>query len=346
MKQVPCPTHLLLFFQKLRWVLAFSEILFLVLVSVTARAQQLTGPLPQPPFRWQDFDVQKQYTILKVNRQVIDSATVRPFFQKPNKGMVRQRFSNAVLSGQPRVYPFDYQYQVQFSPDKRYYLVYRYDYSQPELWVHCQILNADFSVRQSFQWMIDDGTTSHGYWLDNQGDVYAVYTDAEDAVYVMRYHPATQTSDWLEIGSDVTRRNRFVPVLGAPGILFLANVSEDANSHWKGVMFTIFDFQHEEIKDLYFYPAENIQEKLGKNMPDGRYEIIDFTVANQEKTVVLQKVAIHANRYIYDPFAYQNPSLWVARKQQVQYGEKITLTLNAENKVIQQKIEAVFLTKE
>lgn len=317
-----------------------------ILFCLPAWAQQLSAPLPQPPFEWTEFNPQKRYTCLKVKGHIVDSATVKPFFAKPGKGVVRQNFQNAVLSGQSRTYPFEYQYEVRFSPDKRYYLVYRYDYSQPELWMHGKILNADFSAKQSFSLRIDDGTASHGYWVDNQGDVYGIHTDAVDAVYAMRYRPSTQSSDWLEIGDDVARRNRFVPVLSSDGILFLASISEDENGRWQGVMFTTFDFAHQEITDLYLYPAEELEEKLGKKMPTGRYEILDFAATRQQMTVVLQKVAIQANRYVYDPFAGNSPSLWISRKQQVQYGEKITLTINADRKVMQRKVEDVFVTKE
>ncbi len=334
-------THLQGLFRVAR-VFLLWEILF----CLPGMAQQIASPLPQPPFQWQDFNVQKRHTSLKANSLVIDTASIRPFRAQPGKGAVRQSFQNAVLSGQPQVYPFEYQYEVRFSPDKRYYLAYRYDYSQPELWVHGKILSDNYKTQQSFSLPIDNGSVVHGYWIDNQANVYGIYTDAEDAVYVMRYQPATQDASWLEIGADAARRNRFVPVLGSNGILFLANVVEDAYAHWKGIVFTTFDFTHQEIKDIYFFSADELQEKLSKKMPAGRYEILDFTVTGSTMTVMVQKVGIQANRYIYDPFAVNHPLGWAARKQQVQYGERITLTITTDHKVTQQKIEDILQTKE
>jgi|GEM_PF-2113961 len=323
----------------------WPTILFFWLASFAAPGQQLTPPLLQPPFDWKDFNTQKRYTSMKVNGKTIDSATVTPFLNRAGKGQVRQSLQNAILSGQPRIYPFEYQYEMQSSPDKRYFLIYRYDYSQPGLLVHLKVLNTGFSVIHTLQLPVMDNSVSHGYWIDNQGDIYAVYTDTEDAVYVMRYQPATNTTNWLEVGADVTRRNRFVPVFGADGILFLANISEDLNGKWQGVMITTFDFRKHQVTDLFFYQAENLKEKLTPKMPDGRYELIDFQATAQEKTVILQKIAIQANRYVYDPRAVHDPLHWLSRKQQVQYGEKITLRINADNKITS-KVEESVQTKE
>ncbi|MDJ1491735.1 hypothetical protein QNI19_02255 [Cytophagaceae bacterium DM2B3-1] len=323
----------------------YTGLLFIYTI-LSVQGQELEAPLPQKPFRWEDFSVQKHYTTLKVNHKTIDSVQISPMQSGPDKATVRQSFQNAVLSGQPRLYPFEYQYNVVSSPDKKLYLVYRYDYSQPQLQTSFKILNASFSVQQSFSLPVDNGTTSHGYWIDNKGDVYAVYTESDDAIYVMRYQPQTQSSDLLEVGADVTRRNRFVLIPESDGTVFLANIAEDMEHNWKGIMFTTFDFRDKRIQNLFFFPAETLQDKLSKKLSDGHYEIIDAKVSGSEKTVVLQKVAIQGNRYVYDPFAGNDPMQWISRKQQVQYGEKITVTIGSENRILQKKVEDVFLTKE
>jgi hypothetical protein len=308
----------------------FLRVLF-CLLPLAAAAQRLAPPLPQPPFRWEDFSVSGGYTTLKANGKTVDSARIGAFLRKPGKGAVRQSFQNALLSGQPKRYPFEYQYETRTSPDGRLHLIYRYDYSQPVLLAKGKVLNADFSVKQTFEMPVDDGLIVHGHWLNNQGDVFAVYTDADDGAYVVRQRPDNQT-DWLEIGADATRRHGFAATPDADGRLHVAWVNEDGNGRWLGITVAAFDFGTSNI-DLLFHAADPTQA------PGGRCDIAELRVSPTETVVVVRKVDILANAYVYDPFAALDPGRWIARKQKTQSGKRITFIINAATKAVRTHVQ-------
>ena len=316
----------------------FLRILF-CLLPLAATAQRLAPPLPQPPFRWEDFSVSGGYTTLKANGKTVDSAKVGAFLRKAGKGTVRQSFQNATLSGQPRRYPFEYQYETCTSPDGRLHLVYRYDYSQPVLNAKGKVLNADFSMKQTFEMPVDDGLTVHGHWLNNQGDVFAVYTDAGDGVYVVRLRPGDNQTDWLEVGADATRRHSFAATTDAAGRLHTAWVNEDGNGRWLGTSVATLDFSG-GVADLFFHPSDPTQA------PEGRCNITGLHVSDKETVVSMRKVGILANAYVYDPFASLDPAQWATRKQRVQRSKRITLTINAATKAVRTVVQADTSTEE
>ncbi len=304
---------------------------FLGLFTVSAQ-EKLASPLPQSPIQI-DFSVAKQYTALKINNRMIDSLHVGSFLSRPNKGQVRQSFQNARLSGQPKVYPFEYQYYIQPSPDRKKYLLYHYDYSQPVLMVVIKILDEQWNTHHSVQLPVDDGLTNHGYWIDNQGYIYAIHTNTENAIYLMRYLPATNEAEWLEVGADVTHRNRFVPFFGGDQLVFVANIVEDAAFNWEGVLVSTFDFQKKRVTDISLYTPPHTSQKSSQKLATGRYEIVSFAIKDGQKLISLQKGAILANQYIYNPYAVLTPLNWTSRKQQVQYGEKIIWQISELGKI-------------
>jgi hypothetical protein len=160
-------------------------------------------------------------------------------------------------------------------------MTYAYDHSQPVLVVNGQ-LRGKSGGPQSFQWAVDDGFTSHGLFLDNAGDVFAIQTDADDGLYVVRYQPGTEESQVLKVGPSGSRRNRFIPHFGADGKVYVANVTESRAGALTGVMVSTFDFRADRVEEVQFHPISvYLQEKMSPRLPEGRYDLVTFEVNAQ-----------------------------------------------------------------
>jgi hypothetical protein len=265
----------------------------------------------------------------------------------PGKGQVRQSFAEAVASGKPareRAGLAEQQYTV-FSPDSSRQLAYTYDHSQPVLVVNGRV-GGKSGGAQSFQLPVDDGFTSHGLFISNAGEVFAIQTDADDGLYLVRYQPGTGESQVLEVGPSGGRRNRFVPYFGADGKVYVANVAESRAGALTGVMVATFSFSADRVEEVQFHPVSvYLKEKMSPRLPEGRYDLISFNVnAQGERIITLEKHEIAANNYRYDPFAVHDPALWQPRKQQVRVGERIIFRLSAEGKVLSEEVIDHFRT--
>jgi hypothetical protein len=265
----------------------------------------------------------------------------------PGKGRVRQSFAEAIMFGKPakgKTGPGERQYTV-FSPDSSRQLTYSYDHSQQVLVVSGRLGDKSGSP-QSFEWAVDDGFTSHGLFPSNVGEVFAVQTDADDGLYLVRYRPGTQESKVLKVGPSGNRRNRFVPHFGADGKVYVANVTESRAGVLTGVMVSTFDFGADRVEEVQFHPVSaELKREMSTRLPEGRYDLVKFNVNTQdERTIELEKRDIAANTYRYDPYAVHNPALWQPRKQQVRIGERIIFRLNAEGKALSETVVDQFKT--
>lgn len=263
-----------------------------------------------------------------------------PWNDHPGKGRVRQSFADAVASGKPgRTGPGDQTYTV-FSPDSSRQLTYRYDHSRPVLVVSGRMSGKSGSP-QSFELPVDDGFTSHGLFPGHAGEVFAIQTDGDDGLYLVRYQPGTGESQVLQVGPSGSRRNRFVPHLGNDGKVYVANVTESPAGVLTGVMVSTFDFGAGRVEEVQFHPVSvYLKDKLSTRLPEGRYDLVKFSVnAQGERIIELEKHDIAANTYRYDPYAVHDPALWQPRKQQVRTGERIIFRLNAEGKALSETVQ-------
>ncbi|HEX8528633.1 MAG TPA: hypothetical protein VF646_01375 [Cytophagales bacterium] len=266
----------------------------------------------------------------------------------PDKGRVRQSFAEAVASGKPArgKNPWGALQYTTSSPDRTRQLTYAYDHSGPVLVVNGQ-LRGKSGGPQSFQGTVDDGFTSHGLFVNNAGDVFAIQTDADDGLYVIRYRPGTEESQVLKVGPGGGRRNRFIPYFGTGGKVYVANVAESRTGALTGVMVSTFDFGADRVEEVQFHPVSiYLKDKMSPRLPEGRYDLVAFEVdAQGERMLELEKHDIAANTYRYDPYAVHDPALWQPRKQQVRIGERILFRLSPEGKVRSETVVDQFKTE-
>ncbi|QHT71429.1 hypothetical protein GXP67_34610 [Rhodocytophaga rosea] len=297
------------------------------------------------------FDLKQKYTRLKAvayssqNRQklqeiTIDSSLINPWQNYPGKGTVRQTFENAVLSGRrsDTQAPLEYQYQVNYSPDNKTILCYRYDYSQPDLYVHCILLNAELQVLQTFNLPIDESKTNHGIFVTHSGNVCLLNTDAADGIELLQYEPASGNASLIEISASSTRRNSFKLVFLPDHRLYLAAVSE-SNGSFTGLLCYRLNLKTNRVEESYFFPLSKETLTTIQGLPGkGRYDLLAFSPQENRFSFELQKRNIAATDYVYDAYAVNDLQQWNPRKMQVQTGEKLLLTYNAESKVVSEKV--------
>ncbi len=266
----------------------------------------------------------------------------------PGKGRVRQSFVDAVESGKPvkERTPVEGRHYSASSPDNALQLKYTYDHSQLTLVVNGEVSGRQ-TARNSFAFPVDDGFTSHGLFINNGGEIFAIHTDADDGLYLIRYRPETEESQVLEVGPGGGRRNRFLPYFGTGGKVYVANLTESRAGELTGVMVSTFDFAADRVEEVQFHPVSvHLKQRMSPRLPEGRYDLVRFDIApNGERVLELEKHAIAANAYRYDPFAVLYPANWQPRKQQVQIGEKIIFRLNAEGKAVSEEIIDNFKTE-
>jgi hypothetical protein len=274
----------------------------------------------------------------ELEQKVLEKVKIQAWKDTPLKGKVRQTFDNAVASGNRDALPFEFHYTSVASPDFRYLLIYRYDYSQPTLLVSGKILDPSFSVKYTFGLPIDGGLTSHQLFINNQADVFLLSTDDVGSINLFRYTPESQESKLLQIGPSESQRNSFLPYLRTDQTILVANTSENAAGELTGVVVSIFNFQTGRVEDVQLHLlSQALLSKVSKKMPQGHYEIVAFAENERsEKRIELEKRNIAATNYHYNPSASNRPDQWKPRKQQAQIGEKIILIVNAAGKVTEE----------
>ena len=297
------------------------------------------------------FDLKQKYSRLKAvayspqNRQklqeiIIDSSRINPWQSHPIKGNVRQTFENAVLSGRrtDNQAPLEYQYQINYSPDNKTILCYRYDYSQPDLYIKCVLLNADLQLLQTFDLPVDEGKTNHGVFVTHSGNLCLLNTDAADGIELLQYEPATGNVSLIEISASSTNRNSFKLMFLPDNRLYLAAISE-SNGSFTGLLCYRLNLKAGRVEESYFFPLSKEMLATINRLPGkGRYDLIEFSPQSDKFSFELQKRNIAATDYVYDPYAVNDLQQWSPRKMQVQTGEKLLLTYNAESKVVSEKV--------
>jgi hypothetical protein len=297
------------------------------------------------------YDTKTKFTRLKAvqynvasnkitSSTVVDSAKAGNWQKSPSKGSVKQSFENAVMSGKPQSeqIPLEYQYQIHLSPDKQTILCYRYDYSQPTLYIQATLLNAKLEESPKLQLPIDEGLINHQVFVNNRKDIFLLHTDQQDGILLIRYQPDTDQSTLLEVAASSSRRHSFLPYVSGNDTIYIANVTENNNS-LSGVMYARFNFKTQRVEEVQYHAlSKEILEKLNASSNKGRFHLISFTMSPQKHILLeLQKKNIEATGYTYDPFTLNDPIHWKPRKSLVTTGDKLLFEFDSTGKLVSEK---------
>jgi hypothetical protein len=274
------------------------------------------------------------------NSIVIDSAKVGTWQKSASKGNVRQSFENAVMSGKPQSeqIPLEYQYQISVSPDKQTILCYRYDYSQPTLYIAATLLNSKLEKGPKLQLPVDEGLINHQVFINNRKDIFLLHTDQQDGILLIRYQPDTDQSTLLEVAASSSQRHSFLPHISGNDTVYIANVTEN-NSSLSGVMYTRFNFGTQRVEEVQYHAlSKEILKKLNASSDKGRFHLISFKMSPQKHFLLeVQKKNIEATGYTYDPFALNDPMQWKPRKSLITAGDKLLFEFDSTGKLVSEK---------
>jgi hypothetical protein len=275
-----------------------------------------------------------------IRSAVIDSARIGNWQKSPFKGSVKQSYENAVMSAQAlgEQIPLEYQYQVSVSPDKQTTLCYRYDYSQPTLYIQAFLLNSHLDKKPPLQLPVDEGLIHHQAFINNHGDIFLLHTDPQDGILLIRYQPDIDHSTLLEIAASSSRRHSFLPHIADHETVYIANVTE-LHDNLSGVMYSKFNFASQRVEEVqYHILSKEMQEKVNASSNKGRFHLTSFSVTPQKYySLELQKKNIEATGYTYDPYATNDPLQWRPRKIQVRSGEKLHFQFDSTGKLVSEK---------
>jgi hypothetical protein len=271
---------------------------------------------------------------------VIDSAKVGTWQKSASKGHVRQSFENAVMSGKPQSehIPLEYQYQIHVSPDKQTILCYRYDYSQPTLYIAATLLNSALNKTSTLQLPVDEGLINHQVFINNRKDIFLLQTDEQDGILLIRYQPDTDQSTLLEVAASSSQRYSFLPYVSGDQTIYIANVTEN-NNNLSGVMYARFNFDTQRVEEVQYHAlSKDMLEKINASSDKGRFHLINFTITPQKHFLLeLQKKNIEATGYSYNPYALNDPIQWKPRKSLVTAGGKLLFEFDSTGKLVSEK---------
>lgn len=271
---------------------------------------------------------------------IVDSVRISNWQKSAGKGLVRQSFENAVMSGkqQHEQIPLEYQYQVIISPDHQTMLCYRYDYSQPTLYIQALLLSASLEKNSPIQLPVDEGLINQQVFVNNRKDIFLLHTDDQDGIILIRYQPDSGNSTLLEVAASSTSRHSFLPYLVNNDIIYIAHVTEQADN-LSGVMYTRFNFASEKVEEVqYSALSAAMLQKVNASSTKGRYHLANFTVTPQNHFILeLQKKNIESTGYVYDPYAVNDILQWKPRKTLVTSGEKLLFEFDSNGKLVSEK---------
>jgi hypothetical protein len=261
----------------------------------------------------------------------IDSVQIGQWNYNPEKGKVRQTFKNAVLSGEKTkgIIPLEYQYEFETSPDKKHFLVYRYDYSQPVLYANLFLLDSALTVIYKTSLPVDDGSTVHSFHVLDSGEIIMLGSVADQNLDVFIINPKSEYPEVISLEANVLKRRSF-RFFSAGGKTFsVANLCEDEAGNLEGVMVADFDMTKRKAASIIYHPfTDEFVNKITQSAQTGFYDIAEFSINEaHEIALTLEKRAILSTAYTYAPYQANDILLWKPRQQKVEKGNKISVEI-------------------
>ncbi|HWZ22333.1 MAG TPA: hypothetical protein VNW06_06735, partial [Cytophagaceae bacterium] len=234
----------------------------------------------------------------KKSKKILHEHSVGDWMEAQGKGAVKTTFDNEICSSLAKNFtsPFDYQYQIHFSPDKSKILTYIFDYSQKNLQVDMKIYDNDLNELKKAVIPIDNGFINYTIALNNKGDIYILNSERTGRIVVIQYNLTTKVTKLLDIQNASTNRSSLNLQVFSDNEVYLSCINTAGNK-LAGVMYAKFDFKQNTIERLNFHDlSEGIKQTVqvmrssNKNLTGEEnwmnYEIVKFEVNQYEKIIM------------------------------------------------------------
>ncbi|MBW8050077.1 MAG: hypothetical protein FVQ77_07005 [Cytophagales bacterium] len=267
------------------------------------------------------FDLKKGK---KIWYKELDSVAVEKWQNAYSKGSVKETFQDLINSGIRKnfITPLQYEYYTGFSPDKKKFIAWRYDYSKERLYANVKIFDNRFEKINEAVIPLDN-YANYGIFLNNPGDIYILNADATGRIIVIQYDLTTKESNLLEIERTNNSREDFKLLIVDDKIVYVANLNL-LDNQLIGVMYSRFNFETSEVEEINFY---EISQDLVKRIDSARqqetslygpeswmnYEIAGFRInQNGGALFVLENRYMSLYGYLYIK-SLKNISNWYER---------------------------------
>ncbi|MBX9851044.1 MAG: hypothetical protein K2X86_04715 [Cytophagaceae bacterium] len=262
------------------------------------------------------------------------------------RGAVEETFENAVASGLSKnfVVPFQYQYDIQFSPDGSKFIAYIFDYSKPNLFASAAIFDKSLNKISEGTVPIDNNFVNYGIYVNNRGEVVILNVDKLGRIEVVQFNMTTKDNKLLDIQYSSTQRESLKIAFINDDEIFVGCVNTNQNK-MVGVMYAKFNFAKNLVEKINFHDMSDglVQTanaaRASKNVKTtetwANYELTHFVVNKYEKVVmVLEKREINSTDYLYKSESVLEPDRWKERMAKVNTEGVLMFSFNSNDELM------------
>ncbi|HSZ71058.1 MAG TPA: hypothetical protein VK750_00175 [Cytophagaceae bacterium] len=276
--------------------------------------------------------------------KILNESKVNPWSKEMSKASVEESFQSAINSCQPRdfVTPLEYNYQVQFSPDNRKFIVYIYDYSQKYLVAQAAVYDTKLELLFKGIVPIDNNFVNYGLYINNRAELFILNADRMGRIALIRYNMETKDNVFLDIASSASKRYNFKLKFLNDDEVYVVNLSSKSNK-LAGFMYSKFNFKekaidkinHQELSEGIVQTSKALRTNNKEYDAEDdwlNYNISDVYLNEFEKIiVVLEKQQIISTMFNYQPGSVNNIDNWYEKTGRVNTGPVILYAFNNED---------------
>lgn len=281
-----------------------------------------------------------------IESKELHQATIQEWMSAMGKGSSKESFENVLSSAGSKNFntPLEYQYQIEFSPDKQHFILYRYDYSQRTLVVSYSIYSIQLELYDTGQLSIDNYFVNQGIYINDKKDIFIFNAEKSGRIAVIQYNPKTKENIFLDIQSGTSKRESFKFHFLNDYEIYVAAILT-LGKKLNGVLYAKFDFQDKLVEKLNIHDvSDGIKQTATtirqNNKTAGQedwmnYHISDFYVNPYEKIIlVLEKRWVEYTEIPYDPTASNDVKNWGEKLGKVKTESIVALSINSEDKIL------------
>lgn len=281
--------------------------------------------------------------------KVLAEQTIKDWTDAIGKATVKSTFQNEICSVIPKTFvtPFEYQFEVKFSPDRKTLFTYIFDYSQKTLIAHCALFDADLNPKSNGIIPIDNGFMNYGIFPNNRGDVFILNGDRGGRVSINQYNLEKRSYKLLDIQSSSSSRNSLTLQVLNDDAIYMACINLGSQGEMKGIMYTKFDFKQMLVDKINVQEiTQNISQTAESARSDFKgitaaeenwknYEIVSLLVNEFEKIIIiLEKRELTGVGYIYNPNNFNQPANWTERPLRVNTEAILMYSFNKDDEML------------
>lgn len=283
----------------------------------------------------------------KKSEKVLMQSKVNPYQAVRGRGAVEESFENAIISCLNKNYvtPFDYQYEIKYSPDGSKILAYTFDYAKPNLIANAVVLDKDLNQLNEGIVPIDNNFINYGIFINNQGLIYILNVDKLGRIVVIQYHLETRDNKLLDIQYSSTQREGLKLSFIDDENVFVG-CTNTSDGKLVGVMYCKFSFDKNLVEKINFHQMSdglhqtaNALYSSNKNLKGNEnwknFELTHFYVNKYEKVLmVLEKRELNGYDIPYKSECPLGPDNWKERVAKVNTEGILLFSFNSNDEVM------------